>query len=132
MRELPEPEVSEEIAEAQRFLSMWKSVTTRPMTTREVEFAKLVRKQAYEDGLRDAKLSPVVRYGCHCDLEPHMEPDGCVLDYGAPQDCVHAGRSGATKEGCEYWKPIMLTASQKEAQSLRIDYGVTKPHPFKD
>ena len=54
MRELPDPEVADEIAEAQGFLTMWKSVTVKPMTTREVDFAKLVRKQAYEDGLRDA------------------------------------------------------------------------------
>lgn len=54
-----------------------------------------------------------VRYGCHCDLEPHMEPDGCVLDEGKPENCVYARRPGATKEGCEYWKPIVIAARSK-------------------
>lgn len=29
-------------------------------------------------------------YGCNCDLEPGIKPDGCVLDEGRPQDCVYA------------------------------------------
>jgi len=48
-------------------------------------------------------------YGCHCDLEPEMKPDGCVLDYGKPEDCVYAKilvKNGQPKEDCGYWKPI--------------------------
>lgn len=51
----------------------------------------------------------VIKYGCHCDLEEYMEPDGCVLDEGRPQDCVHARilvSEGKTKQQCAYWKPI--------------------------
>lgn len=53
-----------------------------------------------------------IRFGCHCDLEPGMEPDGCVLDYGRPEDCVHS-HSGKVKqrERCEHWKPITITGA---------------------
>lgn len=44
-----------------------------------------------------------LRYGCHCDLEPHMEPDGCVIDEGRHSDCNHA-KTGMRKEQCEYWR----------------------------
>ena len=44
-------------------------------------------------------------HGCHCDLEPGQEPDGCVLDEGRPQDCVYAAKK-AQKHECEYWQPI--------------------------
>lgn len=47
-------------------------------------------------------------YGCHCDLEPDMKPDGCVIDEGRPQDCVYARRI-ERKEQCEYWQPIKVT-----------------------
>lgn len=50
---------------------------------------------------------PELKYGCHCDLEPDMEPDGCVLD-GEAQNaltCVYA-KDGMRKEQCKYWKPI--------------------------
>lgn len=91
MRKLPEPEVSAELAEAQRFLAMWKSVTVKPMTTREVDFAKLVRKQAYEDGLRDGKQAFT---------------DACTrfAEFCKNQDRVEVLRDLAA----------MLTASQKE------------------
>lgn len=49
------------------------------------------------------------RYGCHCDLEPGMKPDGCVLDEGRPFDCVNAQRlvdAGKGKEDCPDWKPV--------------------------
>lgn len=51
-----------------------------------------------------------VRFGCHCDLEPGMEPDGCVLDNGRPEDCVHT-RSGKVKqrEKCEHWQPVKIS-----------------------
>jgi len=46
------------------------------------------------------------RYGCHCDLEPHMQPDGCVIDDGRPQDCIYAAGAGR-KERCEYWRIVV-------------------------
>lgn len=46
-----------------------------------------------------------MRYGCHCDLEPDMEPDGCVIDEGALSMCIHA-KPGMRKEQCEYWRPV--------------------------
>ena len=50
--------------------------------------------------------NPSVRYGCHCDLEPGMEPDGCVLDEGCPQHCIYAAGL-VDKWECQYWKPIL-------------------------
>ena len=44
-----------------------------------------------------------VKYGCHCDLEDSMEPDGCVIDEGRHQDCIYA-KKGMRKEQCEYWR----------------------------
>lgn len=52
------------------------------------------------------ELGTQVAYGCHCDLEPGMEPDGCVLDSGRPQDCIHA-RSGMSKAEYQYWRPVL-------------------------
>jgi hypothetical protein len=46
-----------------------------------------------------------VKYGCHCDLEEGMKPDGCVIDSGRISDCIYA-REGMRKEQCEYWKII--------------------------
>lgn len=65
--------------------------------------------EAYAAGLEDAKTQPKTpeKYGCHCDLEEGMEPDGCVLDYGKPEDCVYA-RLRDSKDKCEYWKPIQV------------------------
>lgn len=51
-------------------------------------------------------LGSTAKWGCHCDLEDGQEPDGCVLDDGRPQDCVYAGRTGATKAECQYWQPV--------------------------
>lgn len=51
------------------------------------------------------KLGSDAKWGCHCDIEEGHEPDGCVLDEGRPQDCVHA-RSADAKSRCEYWQPI--------------------------
>jgi len=47
---------------------------------------------------------PPIKYGCHCDLDPEMDPDGCVLDLGRPNDCVYA-RCG-DKTICKYWLPM--------------------------
>lgn len=53
-----------------------------------------------------------LRYGCHCDLEPGMKPDGCVLDEGRSFDCVNAQRlvdAGKGKEACPDWKPVTFS-----------------------
>lgn len=44
-------------------------------------------------------------FGCHCDLEPGMKPDDCVIDQGVRSSCVIALRI-ERKEQCEYWKRI--------------------------
>lgn len=46
-----------------------------------------------------------IQYGCHVDLEPHMEPDDCVLNTGEIHNCVYA-KEGMRPEQCQYWKPI--------------------------
>lgn len=53
-----------------------------------------------------------VRYGCHVDLSDEQEPDGCVLDYGAPQDCTHAHRL-RSREGCRYWRAVISESTRK-------------------
>lgn len=49
-------------------------------------------------------------YGCHVDLGPNEEPDGCVVDYGDHADCIYAttktGGKRRSKWGCPFWKPI--------------------------
>jgi hypothetical protein len=62
-----------------------------------------------------AELAPsaTVKYGCHCDLEPEMEPDGCVIGTSHASDCRYAHRHAA-KESCEYWQPIKIAAIEKE------------------
>ena len=47
-----------------------------------------------------------IKYGCHCDLEPVMEPDGCVIDENEHHKCIYA-KFGMRKEQCEYWKIII-------------------------
>lgn len=44
-----------------------------------------------------------LRYGCHCDLEPGAQPDGCVIEEGG--HCTYA-KPGRRKEQCQYWKII--------------------------
>jgi hypothetical protein len=41
-------------------------------------------------------------YGCCVDLDDDEAPDGCVLDYGEPADCIFA-RGRRTKWTCPYW-----------------------------
>jgi len=55
MRELPIP-----------YYPQWSHSNEHDAFTRDQVLA--IQKQAYEDGLRDAKQVPVVRYGCHCLL----------------------------------------------------------------
>ena len=42
-------------------------------------------------------------YGCTVDLALDEEPDGCVLDYGAPTDCIYA-KARRTKWTCPFWQ----------------------------
>lgn len=51
------------------------------------------------------------KFGCHCELDSNQEPDGCVIDDGLPDDCVHAielARNGKDKTSCKYWLPIKM------------------------
>lgn len=47
---------------------------------------------------------PTLKYGCHCDLGPGEEPDGCVID-GSLGHCRYA-MGLAHKEQCKYWRII--------------------------
>lgn len=72
--------------------------------------------------------SSSVTYGCHCDLEPGMKPDGCVLDYGNPNDCVHA-RGISNREECNEWRPIHITTPQPaSAQVLGEPFAWVEHH----
>ena len=46
-----------------------------------------------------------VHYGCHVDLEPGNEPDGCVIDTGELHNCIYA-KSEMRKEQCKYWRIV--------------------------
>jgi len=52
-----------------------------------------------------------MRYGCYVDLDPGMEPDGCVIDTGDLHNCIYA-KKGMRKEQCEYWKIITTTQTE--------------------
>jgi len=52
-----------------------------------------------------------VKYGCHVDLDPGMEPDGCVIDEGRLQDCIYA-KPEMRKEQCKYWRVIKPTPTK--------------------
>lgn len=46
-----------------------------------------------------------VKFGCHIELDPGQEPDGCVKDYGDDSACVYAARH-RSREACRYWQPV--------------------------
>lgn len=52
-------------------------------------------------------LGSTAAWGCHCDLDEDIKPDGCVLDEGRPQDCVYA-KSVGNKMKCQYWQPVQF------------------------
>lgn len=56
---------------------------------------------------------PAPAYGCHCDLEPGMQPDGCVIGTERQGGCVYAEKYTA-KEQCQYWQPIVMQAKQPQ------------------
>ncbi len=66
------------------------------------------------------------KHGCYCDLERHMEPDGCVIDEGKPENCIYA-RGKTCKTQCEYWKPI--TRENNVSAGLAPDAGLAHPSP---
>lgn len=53
------------------------------------------------------------KYGCHCDLDEGMEPDGCVIDSGERRNCVYA-KTIEVKEQCEYWRVIVTDSAVQE------------------
>ena len=68
------------------------------------------------------KTEPPKRYGCHCDLDPDAEPDGCVLDDGRPGDCRIAARllaEGKVRDDCPEWRPVVFTHAQQEQQTAQ-------------
>jgi len=65
-----------------------------------------------QEQISNWEIDQIISYGCHCDLEPDKLPDGCVIDEGRNDDCVHA-RSGGIKENCQYWLPIKIQGSAK-------------------
>ncbi|MNU29080.1 hypothetical protein D3C71_175270 [compost metagenome] len=55
-------------------------------------------------------------HGCHVDLAPGEQPDGCVLDYGTPHDCAFgvfpSGRLRRSRNTCPHWRKIDGRKSQ--------------------
>jgi len=87
-------------------------VDARTVTLKLARFPANVTLEADVFSLSTARPAPV-KYGCHCDLDPDAEPDGCVLDESRPQDCVCAKKlkdEGKGRDQCEYWMPISQPA----------------------
>ncbi len=64
-------------------------------------------------GLTTDQPAPV-RYGCHVDIEPGLDPDECVMDFGAFDDCRIAKKlqlEGKCKTDCPHWKPVATVKS---------------------
>lgn len=58
---------------------------------------------------KSIEKKPGCAYGCHLELEGDMQPDGCVIDDGHPDDCYVARdlvRQGKGRNACPYWRPI--------------------------
>lgn len=76
---------------------------------------------AYRLGLHDAADAikhlesriDEVQYGCHVNIEPGIEPDGCVIDEGRLHDCIYA-KEGMRKEQCEYWRIVVPKGSDAQ------------------
>lgn len=62
------------------------------------------------------KKEPGKRYGCHCDLDEGMEPDGCVIDAGERHNCIYA-KDIEVKEQCEYWRIIATDSDMQDTPS---------------
>jgi hypothetical protein len=65
------------------------------------------------------EITEVRTHGCHADLAPGEQPDGCVLDYGKPQDCdfgvFPGGRLRRSKNTCPQWRRIVGPAPCRTA-----------------
>lgn len=89
-----------------RYWNALRTIASMPMPEQDNMISASMRHVAREalDG-----QEPTVRYGCHCDLEPGANPDGCVLDYDRPEDCIHAPAlvaAGQGREACHEWRPV--------------------------
>lgn len=78
-----------------------------------VQRCKQLRKDAEFGRSVLAKTEPGKAYGCHCDLDDGMEPDGCVIDSGERHNCIYA-KNISVKEQCEYWRVIASDAHCKQ------------------
>ena len=59
-------------------------------------------------------------YGCCVELADDEFPDDCVLEYGAPGDCIHALRR-KVKWTCPYWVLRSSHPSSARASTLEQD-----------
>lgn len=73
------------------------------------ENIRLLKKDAEFGRSVLAKREPGKKYGCHCDLEDGMEPDGCVIDTDERHHCIYATHIDV-KEQCKYWTIIATDA----------------------
>lgn len=66
--------------------------------------------------MADTIETELTSHGCHVDLAPGQHPDGCVLDYGVPQDCDYgvfpSGRVRRSKKTCPHWRKIDASPSK--------------------
>lgn len=70
--------------------------------------------QAWLRQILGSAVEPAVRCGCHMDLDPGMEPDGCVLDTNQPDDCIRTRNGRITRrEDCPEWRPIKMVAERE-------------------
>lgn len=60
----------------------------------------------------------ILRYGCHCDLEPHMQPDDCVIEESGY--CIYA-KPGMRKEQCKYWRIITSSTIELTGASSAVE-----------
>lgn len=54
------------------------------------------------------------KFGCHCELDPSMKPDSCVIDEGRPGDCVNATLlvgQGKGRNDCSEWRPVVFKST---------------------
>jgi hypothetical protein len=79
-----------------------------------------------QDAKRSIQIKPI-KFGCHCDLEPGMEPDNCVFENGDIEDCVYAmdlqKKGKGNPSDCEFWKTIELDpkTEQETIESLQAE-----------
>ena len=89
-----------------RYWNALRAIASMPMPEQDNMISANMRHIARE---AIAGEETTVRYGCHCDLEPGANPDGCVLDYYRPEDCIHAPAIVAANKGreaCHEWRAV--------------------------